>query len=471
MTEPLVVATPSGHLQGTRRPDGGALFAGIPFAAPPVGEYRFRPPQAVPGWSGVRDATRFAPPPLQSYFPDGSEDCLYLNVWTPDPTGRRPVVVWIYGGGFELGSASPPMTDAAAFSRRADVVVVAANYRVGALGFLCGPGVANLGVQDQVAALRWVRRSIGAFGGDPERVTVMGESAGAFCIGAMFGIPGASTLFDQAILQSGSTGRVFAPDSAWLIAADLCAAVGVPGVDELRVVSGDRILAVQSDVIDSDVGLRNLPGGRSWGVVLDGEAVTEDPQAAVERGEVAGVPLLITTTTEEARLFEVLLPTTYPPADQDALLAEMRRAGIVDAEARLAGYRQALPAAPLARLRSAFLTDAIYRWPAERLARGQAAAGGRAYLAQFAAQPYGPDFGACHASDLPYVFDVLGDNDRGNISVPDEPEHRAIRDQVIGAWSRFAWSGDPGWPEYGTGVSGACHQFGGHGLSHDTVGT
>ncbi len=400
-----------------------------------MGENRLRPPQPVEAWSGVRDSTRFAAPPLQGYLNDGSEDCLYLNVWTPSSAGRRPVVVWIYGGGFEIGSASPPMTDAAAFSRQADVVVVAANYRVGALGFPPSPGVANLGVQDQLAALQWVRRSISAFGGDEGNVTVMGEFAGAFCIGALLGVRGASPLFDRAILQSGSTGRVFTAGIASSIGADLFSKLDVSGVEELRGVRGQQIIEAQTEVIDSDVGLRNLPGGRSWGVVRDGAVVTEDPQAAVERGDVVHLPLLVTTTTEEVRLFEALQGDGFAPRDEDALLDEMRRAGVDDAGALLAGYRHRLPEADLARLRSAFLTDFIYRWPAEKLVTGQAAAGGRAYLAQFAGEPYGPDLGACHASDLPYLFDDLGNSGRGGFSVPDEPEHRAIRDKVIGAWS------------------------------------
>jgi para-nitrobenzyl esterase len=460
MTDPLVIATPSGRLRGQGLPEGGALFAGVPFAAPPVDDHRFRPPCAPDAWSGVRDATRFGAPPLQSYLEDGSEDCLYLNVWTPGSTGRRPVVVWIFGGGFELGSASPPMTDAAAFSRRADVVVVAANYRVGALGFLCAPGVANLGLQDQIAALRWVRDSIDSFGGDARNVTVMGESAGAFCIGALLAMPSAAGLFDRAILQSGSTGRVFAPDVAASIATDLFATLGIAGPQELGPVPGDRIIRAQSDVIDHDLGRRNLPGGRSWGVVRDGVVLGEDPQAAVEGGAAAGIPLLVTTTREEARLFEVLQGDGYAPDDQDALLDEMRRGGIEDPVALLDGYRRRLPDAHLSRLRSAFLTDFIYRWPAERLAAGQAAAGGIAYLAQFAAEPYGPDLGACHASDLPYVFDAVGRPGRGNFSVPDQPEHRQVRDRVIEAWSRFAWTGDPGWGAYRADSGRECHQFG-----------
>ncbi len=460
MSDPLLVSIPAGRLRGLERPDGGALFAGIPFAAPPVGENRLRPPQPLEAWSGVLDSTRFAAPPLQSYLNDGSEDCLYLNVWTPSSAGRRPVVVWIYGGGFEIGSASPPMTDAAAFSRRADVVVVAANYRVGALGFLCAPGVANLGLQDQLAVLQWVRQSIGAFGGDEENVTVMGESAGAFCIGALLSVRGASRLFHRAILQSGSTGRIFTADTASSIAADLFSKLDVSGVEELRSVRGQQIIEAQSDVIDSDVGLRNLPGGRSWGVVRDGAVVSEDPQAAVERGDVVHLPLLVTTTKEEVRLFEALEGDGFAPRNEDGLLDEMRLAGVDDAGALLASYRDRLPVAHLARLRSAFLTDFIYRWPAEKLVAGQAAAGGRAYLAQFAGEPFGPELGACHASDLPYLFDDLGNSGRSGFSVPDEPVHRAIRDEVIGAWGQFAWTGEPGWGEYRPGVGGGFRQFG-----------
>jgi para-nitrobenzyl esterase len=458
MSEQPVVVTPAGRVRGLRVHDGGARFAGIPFAAPPVGDRRFRPPQALEAWSGVRDATRFAAPPLQTYLEDGSEDCLYLNVWTPDPTGRRPVVVWIYGGGFELGSASPPMTDAAAFSRRADVVVVAANYRLGALGFLAVPGVANLGLQDQIAALGWVRGSIEAFGGDAGNVTVMGQSAGAFCIGAMLGMPEARGQFERAILQSGSTGRVLTPDTASSIATDLFTALGIAGLEELAVVPGDRIVRAQTEVIDQDIGRRNRPGGRSWGVVLDGAVVPEDPQGAVERGAAAGIPLLVTTTAEEVRLFEALQPEGFVPGPPDDLLDEMRCFGVEDPDALLAGYLARLPGAPLGRLRSAFLSDVIYRWPAERLAAAQVAAGGHAHLARFAAEPFGPDLGACHASDLPYVFDAVGASDGGGFSVPDTAEHRAVRDQVIGAWSRFARTGDPGWDEYRPGAEG--HRLG-----------
>lgn len=446
MPDQLIVDTPAGHVRGVGRADGGVLFAGIPFAAAPVGRNRFRPPQPPLGWTGVRDAFGFASPPLQRGLMDGDEDCLYLNVWTPAPHGRRPVIVWIYGGGFEMGSASPPMTDAAALSRRADAVVVAANYRVGAFGFLHAPGASNLGLQDQVAALRWVREAVGAFGGDPHNVTVVGESAGAFCIGSLLGSPAAAAgLFDKAILQSGSTSRVFSSETGTAIANDLFAKLGVANIDELREVPGERILDVQMTVIDTDLGRRNLPGGRSWGVVLDGSMLPEDPQTVVERGGAAHIPLLVTTTKEEARLFEVMGGDEYAPRDEDALLAEIRSAGIEDADRLVAGYREQLPDAHLARLRSAFLTDVIYRWPAQRLAAAQVAAGGRAHLAVFAAEPYGPDFGACHASDLVYVFDHLGN---GPFAAPDEPHHRVIRDDVISAWARFAETGHPGWDSY-----------------------
>jgi para-nitrobenzyl esterase len=360
------------------------------------------------------------------------------------------------------------MTDAAALSRRADVVVVAANYRVGALGFLHAPDayppdapapdVANLGLQDQIAALRWTRQSVRAFGGDPENVTVMGESAGAFCVGALLAAPAAAGLFDQAILQSGSTGRVFDADTGRAIAADLFSAVGVADVDELRGVPGQRILDAQAAVIDRDIGRRNLPGGHAWGIVRDGSVVTDDPQAVVERGGAAHIPLLVTTTRDEARLFEVFLEGSYAPRDEGALLAEIRSAGIDDAGALLADYRARSPAANLARLRSAFLTDVIYGWPARRLAAAQVAAGGRAYLALFTAEPFGPDLGACHGSDLTYVFDKTA----GSLfPLPDTPHDHAVRDQVMSAWARFAATGDPGWDVYQPGAENTCRHFGG----------
>lgn len=240
--------TSYGILRGTRTDDGtAALFAGIPFAAPPIGPLRLRPPQLPTPWEGVREATEYPAGPAQrgADGPGGwetSEDCLYLNVWTPELEGRRPVLVWVYGGGFELGTASPPTTDGAALSRLTGAVVVAPNYRVGALGWLnpAGPDAAewtagaNLGLQDQTAALHWIHDNIAAFGGDPANITVAGHSAGAFSIGALLTHPAAGGTFHKAILHSGSIGRLYPPDISTAITEDLMTQVGAKTMTDLQ---------------------------------------------------------------------------------------------------------------------------------------------------------------------------------------------------------------------------------------------
>jgi para-nitrobenzyl esterase len=482
MTGSYLVSTRDGRLRGGPQPDGRALFAGIPFAAPPVGPLRLRPPQPPQPWSDVRDATRFraAPPqrlpalmagnaadtPVGAAVPgigDHDEDCLYLNVWTPELAGRRPVLVWIYGGGFDSGSAGPPLTDGAALSRLTGTVVVTVNYRVGALGFLHladlgGPGWAgssNLGLQDQAAALRWVRDNIAAFGGDPGTVTVAGESAGAFSIGSLLATPDAENTFHRAILSSGSTSRIFAADTGTAIAADLLAKLGLDTVDDLADVPVERILDVQTSVIDTDIGRRNLPGGRSWGIVLDGTVLPRDPQDAVAEGAAAGIGLLVGANRDEMLLFQAMQGAAYVPADEPALLAEMARAGAAEPGRLLAGYRQRSPEADLATLRTLFLTDAVYRRPASALAAAQTAAGGRAHAYLFAAELAGPDLGAFHGADLLMVFDSL--ERAGNAT----PELVKVRDDLTGAWARFAATGDPGWAPYAPDARPNTRQFGG----------
>ncbi len=221
----LVVETASGKVRGLRK-DGVAQWRGIPYAAPPLGALRFLPPRPVAPWAGERDATRFGPIAEQPRDPGTamlsgysekvamSEDCLVLNVYSPAADGaRRPVLVWIHGGAFVMGSGSQPLYDGSSFAARHDLVVVTLNYRLGVLGLLYLGELAgepyregNVALLDQIAALRWVRENIAAFGGDAARVTVMGESAGATAIAHLLGMPAARGLFDRAILQSGAPG-------------------------------------------------------------------------------------------------------------------------------------------------------------------------------------------------------------------------------------------------------------------------
>ncbi|WP_019927398.1 carboxylesterase/lipase family protein [Nocardia sp. BMG111209] len=487
-TDPLVVDTVSGRVRGRSLDGGGRLFAGIPFAAPPIGPLRLHPPQPVEAWTGVRDAVEFPLPPPQrgtmlmpqtmghSLLGESSEDCLYLNVWTPDTPGPHPVLVWIYGGGFEIGSASPPMTDAAELARRLDAVVVAANYRVGALGFLhladldpAWVGRSNLGLQDQIAALGWVRDNIAAFDGDPAHVTVAGVSAGAFSIGALLTMPAAAGTFRRAILNSGSTGRVYDAAQATAMASDLLAALGLSSPDDLLTVTADDILDHQHTVVGGDLARRNLPGGRAWGTVLDGTVVTRQPQDAIVAGQATSIEVLVCANHDEATLFQVAQGEAYRPSGEAQLLAEIATAGITQPERMLDGYRTRDPRADLTGLRTLILTDAVYRIPAIRLAAAQVAAGGRAYTSLLVAHPRGPLLGACHSADLDYLFDHLA-------NAPGDPaDHTAVRDDMLRAWRSFIATGDPGWPIYDRTATGNTHQYGGATPfitepPHDTVG-
>ncbi|MBR7838229.1 carboxylesterase family protein [Actinospica durhamensis] len=480
--EPLA-ETAQGTVRGRALADGGRLFAGMPFAQAPVGELRLRPPQPPSAWSGVRDAGRFLAAPVQgtsplmagsgdevsavafsAAFPTGditltSEDCLYLNLWHPAASGHDgplPVIVWFYGGGFEAGTAAPAYCEGGALARQTGAVVVTANYRLGALGFLHladlgadWAGCTNFALQDQVAVLRWVRENVGGFGGDPGRVTVAGQSAGAFCIGALLAMPAAAGLMHRAILVSGSTSRVFDRATATAMAEDLLTALRLDDAAGLADVPASQILDAQAAVSSGDIGSRNLPGGRAWGAVLDGHLLPRDPHQAVTAGAAVDIPLLVSSTLDEVRIFQLLAGESFRPADEASLHAEMRRAGITDPAGLLDAYRRRV-ADPedLSALRCAFLTDAVFRVPVLRLARAQVLAGGRAYHASLLAAPCGPQVGAFHGTDLLYLFDKLALVDA------DTAEHRAARETLTRAWASFAATGDPGWAVYEPGAAG-----------------
>ncbi|HSL48082.1 MAG TPA: carboxylesterase/lipase family protein [Candidatus Deferrimicrobiaceae bacterium] len=259
----VLVETRRGTVRGVAE-DGLAVFRGLPFARPPVGPLRFRPPEPPERWAGIRDATRFGPSaaqnaaligPLMSLGIDRTgEDCLYLNVWTPRADrGRRPVLVWIHGGAFILGSGSQTLYDGATLARRGDVVVVTINYRLGALGFLRTqdrfgqrlPATGNEGLLDQIAALEWVRDEIEAFGGDPAGVTIFGESAGAMSCAILLGLPRARGLFQRAILQSGAANFRWPRDIASRLADQILADLGISSPDDLHAAAPARLLAAQ----------------------------------------------------------------------------------------------------------------------------------------------------------------------------------------------------------------------------------
>ncbi|WP_406056173.1 carboxylesterase family protein [Streptomyces sp. NBC_01077] len=468
------VLTPYGALRGSAK-DGVAAFLGVPYAQAPVGALRFRAPEPVEPWEGVREATAFGPtapkrpyaPPLDALLPDpdiAGDDCLNLNVWapwdrpdsatkeggpestTPDggprsatPDGGRPVMVWIHGGSLIHGSAAVPVYDGTAFARDG-IVLVSVNYRLGVEGFGVFPDApGNLGLRDQIAALTWVRDTIAAFGGDPERVTVFGESAGAISIAALLASPLAKGLFRRAVVQSGAP--IAQPlDTARRTTEAVAARLKVPATAEAFArVDRDLLLEAQTEVTGKG---SPLTGGHSFQVVVDGEVVPRDPAEALADGASAEVDLLMGTTAEEYRLWFVPSGVTdrVGPVAQRLLLWKTK---VPSRTARL--YRAGRPQEKPGEILGALATDKLLRIPLNRLADARLLSGARAgtYLYEFGWRSPVLDLGACHALELGFVFDTLDLPETRALTGPDAPHGLAAA--MHAAWVSFAATGDPGW--------------------------
>ncbi len=472
----------AGAVRGDRVEGGGVAFKGIPYAAPPFRANRFRPPEPPEPWSGERDATAYGPTPPKPPYPAPldallpevdipGEDCLNLNVWVPagGPANRPfPVMVWLHGGGFTNGSGSVPGYDGARFARDG-VVCVTVNYRLGVEGFLYlgadDPAPANLGLLDQIAALEWVRDNIAAFGGDPGQVTLFGQSAGAMSIGTLLAVPRARGLFRRAVLQSGAAQHTLSPATAELVARHIADRLGIPATREaFAAVPLDRLLTVQRG-LRGEIASDPEPG--RWGEaarnlmalepVVDGELLPTAPLDAVAAGAAAGVDLLIGSNSDEFRLY------LTPSGLLDLVTEELARKsatgyGLDDPEHALAVYRERQPNASPGELLAALATDWFYRIPAVRLAEahgagdggsaGDGGGNGSSYVYEFGWRP--PTFdgrlGACHVTELPFVFDNLHDKSMAGLLGTDPPQRLA--DVVHAAWVAFATTGDPGWPPY-----------------------
>ncbi|MFJ1586957.1 carboxylesterase/lipase family protein [Streptomyces sp. NPDC088197] len=458
-----VCTTRQGDVRGAAGQDGVAVFRAIPYAAPPFGPHRFMAPQPPAAWEGIRDATAFGPTvpkgpyvkPFDVLLPDpdiAGEDCLNLNVWTPDTAGGAPVMVWLHGGAFMNGSGSLPIYDGAAFARDG-VVCVSVNYRLGTDGYLSLDGAPdNRGVLDQIAALEWVRDNIAAFGGDPGRVTVFGESAGAMSIGVLLTAPGARGLFHRAILQSGAAHHTIGRDTARKVAAHFAAKLGVePTAAAFAALPLDVLLPAQT-------ALRNEvtanPDPALWGEValnaMPFEPIADTASTAARAHPVPGpgadcaVDLLIGTTAEEYRLFTV--PSgVIDYIDDRHLRAAIARHGL-DPDTALPLYAANRPGATTGDLFSAVLTDWFFRIPAVRLAESVP----RAHVYEFGRRSTAFDgrLGACHASEIAFAFDNL--DAPGETMLLGEAPPQPLADTMHAAWVSFAVTGDPGWPAYDT---------------------
>ena len=471
------VETASGFVAGASE-NGVLVFRGIPYAKPPQGALRLAAPQPPEPWTGVREARAFGasapqnPGRLAALLgsPDErfAEDCLYLNVWTPAAdAAKRPVLVWLHGGGFTTGSGSQPIYDGARLARRGDVVVVTLNYRLGALGFLGLPGsagaCANPGLLDQIAALRWVQENVAAFGGDPAQVTLFGESAGAMSVGTLLGTPRARGLFARAILQSGAASNVYEPEDAQRVAETFMKELGLAADDltGLRAQPLAAVLAAQERAGQQLLGIvRQLP----FQPVVDGDLLPRAPLEAIAGGLSRDVATLIGTNLEEQKLYSPTDPKAQT-LDAEGLLRRCRRTlpepgpdGRPRGERAVEHYRAAregrLDVSPR-ELWYAIETDRWFRLPATRLAERQSelAAATFSYLFTWKSPALGGMLGSCHALEIPFVFGCVDDRLVQRF-VGEHPAAAVLSQRMQDAWLAFARTGEPGhagldpWPRY-----------------------
>jgi para-nitrobenzyl esterase len=456
---PQQVRVDTGTLSGTTGVSAHVrLFKGIPFAAPPVGQHRWQAPQPAASWDGVRDASEFGPRCMQggpggpggATPPPAAEDCLYLNVWTTadSPNDRRPVMVWIYGGGFSSGAGSEPRYDGEGLAKKG-AVVVTLNYRLGGFGFFAHPELSresgrnasgNYGMMDAIAALEWVQRNVEAFGGDPGNVTIFGESAGAIMVAALLGSPQAKGLYHRAIAQSGAwMGLGMAPMGTLARAEE----AGVGALAELGAASIAELRAKPADEI--------LRGLRGAGIVVDGYLVPEDLSATFADGRQHAVDVLLGSNKDEGTFFQFGGAQT---AEQFMGTAN-RRFGAMAGEF-LALYPAASDEQANESYLASFSDEAA--WHMRLFANRQAAVGKNAYVYYFTrvppSPPGRPSRGATHVAEIAYVFDNLAEG------TPWTDTDRALADTMSSYWVNFARTGDPNgaglpnWPAYpaaGTG--------------------
>nr|WP_295107579.1 carboxylesterase family protein [uncultured Caulobacter sp.] len=444
---PTDATVSGGALRGSVE-DGVRIFKGVPYAQAPVGDLRWRPPQPAKAWTGVREALAFGPDCMQNRvgWDDTqtrlpvSEDCLTLNVWAPKDAAKAPVMVWIHGGGYVMGSGSQPVFDGAALARRG-VVVVSFNYRLGRFGFFAHPALdaehpdepkANYAFMDQIAALSWVKANIAALGGDPGRVTIFGQSAGGGSVAQMMLIPQARGLFQQVIAQSGGGRDVWpllATDRPGKVSAE---AIGVAFADKAGAKDAAALRALPAAKLLGKLDLLNMEEATFSGPVVDGRLVTGSAVEGFAAGRQARVPLLIGANSDELGIIPGFLKGMFAGKTiaqlglpEDKLLA-------------IYGSKSAL--------NNDMPSDATFVEPAHALA-GLAAKGRQpvwTYSFGYVVEAKRKDWrGAPHSGDLGFVFDTLG-----KLKDPPSPADQAVARRWADAWAAFAKTGDPGWARY-----------------------
>ncbi len=468
MNKTGIIETKAGKIQGYTE-DGLEIFKGIPYAESSLGDLRFRPPVAKKVWTDVLDATRYGHCAFQAYsqleewfgkLQPESEDCLNLNIWTPSADKKkRPVMFWIHGGAFTIGGGIDPIYDGSALAKRGDVVVVTINYRLGMFGYLYVPGkTINVGQFDQILALKWVQDNIEFFGGDPNNVTIFGESAGGYAVITLSAMPAAKGLFHKVIAQSAP---FIDPRINDITTKKLMREFGLKrgDIDGLRKIPAEKIIEGQNKYFEKNaidiLALRPL---------IDGDTIPIHPLKAFRNGDCKHLDFMIGTNLDEFKLFSALDPNAFNVSDSDMeklLIGYLGTLGIDNDRSKLIlnTYKEAREgkySTDPKEIMSALITDAIFRISTIRLLEAQSPHQPNTYNYMFTWQTPVLDgiLGACHALELPFVF--------GNLDLPHmdnfvgKNTNKALSEKMMDAWIAFARTGNPNheglpdWSSYDT---------------------
>jgi para-nitrobenzyl esterase len=469
-SEKPIVATASGKVEGLETKNGVLAFLGIPFAQPPKGDLRFAAPVEVAPWVGVREATKSgpaAPQPADASDPSSQyaqdEDCLNLDIWTPGVDGRkRPVLVFIHGGAFMVGRSGESTYDGANISKRGDIVFASINYRLGALGFLYledygaeYQGSGSNGIRDQILALRWLKNNIARFGGDPENITIMGESAGAMSVFVLMGLPQAKGLFQKAIAESAPINWFRTKGEAADVTKQFMKTAGLNDVAALRKLTPGQILEAQAKGL-MQMGENSI---RMFMPVIDETVIPKDPFAAIQDGAADGIPLLNGTNHNEYGFFIPFSPGLQSPLNlflqdwpwiKEKLGA--RKQDVLD----FYNKRNPTPGPDKSSISSsvAYLTDGMFLVPHIKASEAQSKYS-KVWMYRFdwKANVKNKEYlNACHGLELPFLFKSFDPDSADDIVGPNPP--MGLSDAMQDAWISFARTGDPNhkglpeWPAY-----------------------
>ncbi len=454
-TTGLIVATKQGLMRGTTDNDVH-VWRGVRFAQAPVGSLRFKAPKPMPYQEGIVDATKFGTVSPQTVLTMGSnekksEDCLFLNVWSSKKkTEKKPVMFWIHGGGFSIGSGSDEMYNGSKLSKNGDVVVVTFNYRLGPFGFLYLDQFNNdslhfennLGLRDQVAALKWVNENIAAFGGDPDNITIFGESAGANSVLALLASPDAKGLFQKAIVQSAASVGQTSVDNAKKMTAEYLKLLNITAdnISKLFTISADSLLAASDRLFEKVI--TEVGDLITFAPVSRTDFLPFNPEEAITKGFAKGIPIMIGTNKDEANLFSKSKPALIKP-EIETINKYMTSTGRSECTSEITCL---YPEYPSPRSILSMITDGIFQIPAYKIADAQSNfASAYSYRFDWTSFPIRLiGLGACHGIELPFIFSSFH-SDAGKLIMKASSNRRVkkMSIEMQNAWVSFARTGNP----------------------------